>query len=206
MTSLTENIVCPNTLKLALVLGDFARPTWECESDPAQLIIGLDTSRIPVRLMVASMSNSQGQPDTFPQGTADFDSLADFSEYWTKNWSFLGIQIAVPAEEADPLGIRDWLRANSYYVEEYEWTAYRSLPSKDMILEDLGIGPAFQRAYALTVYACYRANAASVARGLWAKLFEVQHLLEDLRCDAQRLAGALSAEERKRSGWDEVPF
>ena len=152
-------------------------------------IIGVDTSRVPVRMVVTSLDEGSESAAPVPTDEETFHSLSDFSAHWTRYWRGSPVRVAVPAEESDPMGVRAWLEA-VHPVECYPWMAYRAHLTKDLELRDL-LPSEHERAYALALYAAYRLRAASVARDLWAKLFEAHYLLQDIRHEAHRLAAAL---------------
>jgi len=184
-------------------LGDLSRPTRQFESDPDKTIIGLDTSRLPVRAIVTEIVTRQDSCSAlFPHGCATFGDLGDFSHYWDHNWNFSGARVAVPDDQADPLGIRVWLKTQGYPLEQYSWMAYRAHLADDRTLQNLAIGPEFDSAYALAIYSFYRMNAAEVINGIWAKLHEAQFLIRDLRHEAHRLAAALASQ----TSYDDIPF
>lgn len=182
---------------------DSTRPTREFEDDPNKLIIGLDTSRLPVRAIVTEIL-SQGEGSfLYPRGCAMFADLMDFSHYWDSNWNFSGARVAVPDDQADPLRIKFWLKSEGYPMEQYSWMAYRAHLAGDPTLQDQEIGPEFESAYALAIYSFYRGNAAEVVSRIWAKLREAQFLVQDLRREAHRLAAALT---KPTSDDDDIPF
>lgn len=155
-----------------------------------QTIIGLDTSRVPVRMVVTTLDEGTETTAPLPTDEETFHSLSDFSAHWTRCWRDSPVRVAIPAEESDPMGVRAWLEV-VHPVEYYPWMAYRAHLTKDLELRDLGLTSDYERAYVLALYAAYRLRSPSVARDLWAKLFEAHYLLEDIRHEAQRLAAAL---------------
>lgn len=173
------------------------------DDDPEKIILGLDTSRVPVRMLVTVVSQGHGRDAIYPDGHVAFDSLESFCLHWKLNSYLSYAPIAVPADKADPLGIRAWLAALGQPLEEYEWTSYRTHMRSDMTMANLDLGD-YERPYVLALYASYRRHAASAVRGLWARLFELHYLLEEIRHEAHRLTGALAGTEPPP--WDEIPF
>lgn len=167
------------------------------------VVIGVDTSRLPVRMMTATASydHCRGELSICPQETAEFKTLDQFTSNSAK-WKKRGVTLAVPAEDRDPLGVRVWLECSGNRVERYSWWGYRAHLRNDLTIQNNGIDPVFRRAYVLALYSGYRLRAPIVCRSIWARLLEVHHLLDDVRCDAHRLAAALDS----HPVLDEIPF
>ena len=151
-------------------------------------VIGLDTSQAPARLIVALLEGDSKYPDPVEEHT--FHCLCDFAAAWTNWLSGCEAAVAVPKSGADPLGIRAWLETQGQPLEHYEWMDYRAHLNGHM--QHAGLPPEFERPYVLALYAAYRRQSGRLARGLLARLFEVQYLLEDTRHEMHRLAAALS--------------
>jgi hypothetical protein len=181
---------------------DCGRPTREFEDDPNTIIIGLDTSRLPVRAIVTEIATGDGGRFLYPRGCATFEGLADFDHYWDHNWNFSGARVAVSDDQADPLGIKVWLEGEGYPLEQYSTVAYRGRLTGDPTLRDQGIDSEFDSAYALAICSFYRGNAAQVVNGIWVKLYEAEFLIRDLIREAHRLAAALASP----TSYDEIPF
>lgn len=183
--------------------NDLSRPTRQFEDDPNKIIIGLDTSQVPVRAIMTEIVTREGGGSSLcPWGCATFDDLSDFCHYWDHNWNFSGTRVALPNEPADPLGVKAWLQRQGYPLGQYPWMAYRAHLTGDPTLQNMAIGSEFEPAYALAVHAFYRSNAAEVINGIWTKLYEADFVITELRREAHRLAAALAAIEE----WDEIPF
>ena len=180
---------------------DLFRPIRQLEDDPDKIIIGLDTSRVPVRAIVTEIITDEGRECICPWGCATFDDLGDFCYYWDHNWNFPGTRVALPNDQADPLGVKAWLESQGYPLERYPWMIHRAHLASDLTLLNMAIGSEFEPAYALALHAFYRRNAAEVINGIWTKLYEAEFVLRDLRREAHRLAAALSP-----AGRDSIPF
>lgn len=150
-------------------------------------VIGLDTSQTPARLVVTLLEDRTPYPDPVEKHT--FHCLSDFVDAWSNSICDWEACVAVPRAGADPLGIRAWLEAQGQLLERYEWMDYRDHGGLGLA----GLPIEFERPYVLALYAAYRRQAGSRARGLLAQLFEAQYLLEGTRREMHRLAAALSA-------------
>lgn len=176
----------------------------DAKAQNSYLIVGLDTTRQPVRAIIASATYDHcrgGDMIVCPHETAEFQTLKEFVSSWA-TWK--NARVAVPSEETDPLGIRRWLECNGCPVERYDWWSYRAHLRNDMTLQDTGIDSTFRRAYTLALYSGYRLHASVVCRSIWGRLLEAHHLLDDVRRDAHRLSAALDA--LPPAGLDEIPF
>ncbi len=169
-------------------------PIRNLEDNPDEMIIGLDLSELPVRVIVTKIvTQEEGAKAVIPSGHVTFDDLDDFAAYWDYNWNFSGVFIAIPDDPADPLGVREWLESQGYPLEEYPHTLYNSLLEKDLKYVDIAVGAEFGPAYALAVQALYRREAPNVINGIWLKLYEVEFLIRSLRLEAHRLGAALES-------------
>ena len=187
-----------------LMIEELSSRCPESKAMISYLTVGVDTSRRPVRMMCASTSydHCQGNVTICPHDTAEFTTLEEFSSNWALRIG-RGVHVAVPNEEADPLGIRRWLECSGERVERYDWWSYRAHLRNDLTLENMGIDSEFRRAYVLALYSGYRRRADVISRSIWARLLEAHHLLDDVRRDAHRLAAAL---DDTSPGLDEIPF
>lgn len=176
------------------------RPVRRFEEESDRLLIGLDTSFMPVRAVVADVVEREGRNCLCPRGCATFEDLDDFSHYWNQNWSLTGARVAIPNETTDPLGVRAWLDSQKYPLERYPWMAYKAHLAGDMTLQDMAIGREFEPCYALAIHAHYRTNVAEVISGIFEKLLELQFVLNDIRGEAHRLTAAFT------NPVDEIPF
>lgn len=176
------------------------RPVRRFEDDSDRMLIGLDTSLLPVRAILTEVVDQDGSRTLCPLGCATFEELADFSHYWNQNWKFSGARLAVPDEPNDPLGVRAWLGSEGYPMEKFPWMAFSAHMAGDMTLKNMAIGREFEPCYALALYAHYRANASQVLSGIFEKLLEIQFMMNDMRTEVHRMAGAFTTPT------DEIPF
>jgi hypothetical protein len=172
-------------------------------------LIGLDTSQVPVRLVVTLLDDDlRTSPDPILMEEYTFHCLREFVEAWTDCISEWEACIAIPQSGPDPLGIRDWLKIQGHILERYEWMDYRAHLDGDFSLA--GIPHEFRRPYVLALYAAYRRQAGPLARGILAKLFEVHYLMEDTRREMHRLTVALSVQMLEPGppelSIDDIPF
>ena len=167
-------------------------------------IVGIDTSKAPVRLVESELYIDSGRTLVTPINTFTFDDLNAFSQYWTSWWEPVRPRVALPAASSDPLGIHKWLECNSSEIEAYPWMDYTDhISSAEMPGR---LDKVYHRPYVLALYSGYRFNSAAVVRGLWAKMYELHDLFEELRQETHRLAAALPDEAREKVSLAEIPF
>lgn len=182
------------------------QPLSELLGDPSlvtpTIIVGIDTSHAPVRIVVTTVSDELSFAPEPVQEVA-FHSLSEFAHYWTQElWDYVD-HIALPEDACDPLGIRAWLLAQRLPLQLYPWASYRAHMSAPEF-QGLELGGPYLRAYALAAYASYRPRSAAIARDVWAKVFEAQDLLRELKHAVHRLVAALPEQQ----DWPlaDVPF
>ena len=176
----------------------------ESKAQVSYQVVGLDTSRQPVRAVLATASHDHCNGDdriVCPYETAEFETLEEFVSSWA-TWKHS--LVAVPSGDADPLGIRHWLECSGSRLERYDWWNFRTHLRGDLTLQNMGIDSKFQRAYSLALYRGYRLHASVVCRSIWGRLLEARYLLDDVLRDAHRLSAALDT--LRPAGMDEIPF
>ena len=171
------------------------------EDDPGPLIVGMDTTQIPVRLFVGAILYRDGATDISPRDWETFDTLRDLRTYWHQHPSLRDAQIVLSTETADPMAVRAWLEKRGYEITHVDdgspW------PKGDVLNGIIEcIGPEFEQACLLANCAFYRSNIPLILGEICTKLFETELSIKTLRGEAARLLAVLTP----RSSEAEIPF
>ena len=97
--------------------------------------------------------------------------------------------VAVPQISSDPLGLIVWLKSQHANIQMYPWLSYHDHVNGDF--EIWGLQKAFERPFALALYATYRLKSPLVAHHLWTKVPIARAMLGEICHGLQRLSAAL---------------
>ena len=153
------------------------------------VILGLDTDKLPIRLIYADPENSRHVSPYVIQSRT-FRKVESFCRYWTRLRAQMpNIIVAVPQITEDPLGLIVWLKSQQANIQRYPWLSYQDHLDGDF--EILGLQKAFERPFALALYATYRLKSPMVAHVLWTKVSIARAMLGEICRGLQRLSAAL---------------
>jgi len=166
------------------------------------MIIALDTDKIPMRLLCASIDEGdEGIP--FVLESRSFRSTRGFCQHWNRYYARLScpIHVAVPQDTKDPLNVIPWLNGQGVQVETYVWAGHIG----DVEFDIWGLKRVYLRVYTLALAAGYRIQSHDVVNRLWSNMAMIQGQLKDVVFDLQRLSAAHS-QPPKQEKEIECPF
>ena len=153
------------------------------------VILGLDTDHVPIRIIYADPENSRHISPYVIQSRT-FRKVDSFCRYWTRLRAQMpNIIVAVPEITRDPLGLIVWLESQQANIQRYPWLSYQDHLDGDF--EIWGLQKAFERPFALALYATYRLKSPLVAHHLWTKVSIARAMLGEICHGLQRLCAAL---------------